>query len=120
MKYFVISLGYLALLGCGESEPVATSYKKSVKAYSGASPANQAGSTPTPAGGSADAQATLIKQGQDLYKLKCESCHKPIASSDKKGATAKRITDSATISFHTSVMPFPTTTEAAALEAALK
>lgn len=103
------------LTACGDSEPVATSYKKSM-----ATSAPGAVATPgTPAPGAADATA-LKAQGTTVYAAKCANCHGALAASAKKGATAARITASATIASHSTVTPFPTGTDVAALAEALK
>ncbi|MCX6130694.1 MAG: hypothetical protein NTX25_16745 [Proteobacteria bacterium] len=114
MKYFGALTFSLVLLGaCSDAEPVATSYKKTI-----GTPAAATGGTGTD---TSTATAALLKQGQDLYALKCAGCHSALtAPSTKKGATAARITAAATISSHASVSPFPTGTDVTALEAALK
>jgi mono/diheme cytochrome c family protein len=109
---FAISL--MLMTACGDSEPVATTYKKSMGAPVGAAPAPG-----TPGTGTGDATA-LKAQGTTVYNAKCASCHGALAASAKKGATAARITASATITSHSTVTPFPTGTDVTALEAALK
>jgi cytochrome c5 len=111
IKAGLIAICFMLVTACGDSEPVATSYKKSMVA--GAAPAVPG----TP--GTGDATA-LKAQGTTVYNAKCASCHNPLATSAKKGATAARITASATISSHSTVTPFPTGTDVTALEAALK
>lgn len=111
IKVGLIAISLMLMTACGDSEPVATSYKKSMGAPAGALP----GATP------ATGDATALKaQGTTVYTAKCASCHGALAASAKKGATAARITASATISSHSSVTPFPTGTDVTALEAALK
>lgn len=109
---FAISL--MLMTACGDSEPVATTYKKSMSA-----PVSGAPGTPAPGAGTGDATA-LKAQGTTVYNAKCANCHGALASSAKKGATAARITASATITSHSTVTPFPTGTDVTALEAALK
>jgi thiosulfate dehydrogenase len=112
IKVGLIAISLMLMTACGDSEPVATSYKKSMGAPAGALP----GATPPGAG-----DATALKaQGTTVYNAKCASCHGALAASAKKGATAARITASATITSHSSVTPFPTGTDVTALEAALK
>lgn len=110
---FTISL--VMLTACGDSEPVASSYKKSM-----AQSAPGAATTPAtlpPVG----ADATALKaQGTTVYAAKCANCHGALATSAKKGATAARLTASATIPGHATVTPFPSGTDITALEAALK
>jgi cytochrome c5 len=102
----------LMTAACGDSEPVATSYKKSM-----VTPA--AGTQATPGAGAADATA-LKAQGTTVYNAKCANCHGALADSKKKGATLARIKASATISSHSGT-GFPTTdSDFQALEAALK
>jgi cytochrome c5 len=104
----------LMTTACGDSEPVATSYKKSMTAPAGAAPG-----AATPGAGTGDATA-LKAQGTTLYNAKCANCHGALADSKKKGATLTRIKASATISSHSGT-GFPTTdTEFHALDAALK
>jgi len=112
IKVGLIAISLMLMTACGDSEPVATSYKKSMAAPAGAAPA-------TPGTGTGDATA-LKAQGTTVYTAKCASCHGALATSAKKGATAARITASATISSHSTVTPFPTGTDFTALEAALK
>lgn len=116
IKAGLIAISLILMTACGDSEPVATSYKKSMAAPAGATPAPGAA---TPGAGTGDATA-LKAQGTTVYNAKCASCHGALASSAKKGATAARITASATISSHSTVTPFPTGTDVTALEAALK
>lgn len=113
IKVGLLSISLILLAACGDSEPVATSYKKSMVAST--APGAALPGTPT----SGDATA-LKAQGTTIYNAKCATCHGALASSAKKGATAARITASATISSHSTVTPFPTATESSALEAALK
>ncbi|WP_141734294.1 c-type cytochrome [Oligoflexus tunisiensis] len=117
IKVGLIAMTLVLMTACGDSEPVATSYKKSM-ATGAATPATGTG---TPATGTGTGDATALKaQGETVYAAKCAACHGAIASSAKKGATAARITASATITFHSTVTPFPTGTDVQALEAALK
>jgi thiosulfate dehydrogenase len=113
IKVGLIAMSLMLLTACGDSEPVATSYKKSMAATGGGA------ATGTPAVGTGDATA-LKAQGTTVYNAKCAACHGALASSAKKGATAARITASATITSHSTVTPFPTGTDVQALEAALK
>jgi cytochrome c5 len=113
IKLGLIAISLMLLTACGDSEPVATSYKKSMAA--GVPGAVPGAATP----GTGDATA-LITKGTTVYNAQCANCHGALASSAKKGATAARITASATISFHSTVTPFPTGTDVQALEAALK
>ncbi len=114
IKVGLIAISLMLMTACGDSEPVASSYKKSMAAGAVA-PATGT----TPAAGTGDATA-LKAQGTTVYTAKCAACHGAIATSAKKGATAARITASATISSHSTVTPFPTGTDVTALEAALK
>lgn len=114
IKVGLIAISLMLMTACGDSEPVATSYKKSMGAPAAAGPG-----AATPGAGTGDATA-LKAQGTTVYNAKCASCHGALASSAKKGATAARITASATISSHSTVTPFPTGTDVTALEAALK
>jgi len=120
IKVGILSICLFMLAACSDSEPVATTYKKSM---AGGAPqaATGAGTTPGTTPGTGDATAVLLKQGTDLYVAKCASCHLALtAPSAKKGATAARITASAAIASHNTVRPFPTPAEASALEAAMK
>ncbi len=118
IKVALFSLSLLSLLACSESDPVATSYKKTM-ATSGA-PQSATG-TVTPGTGTGTGDATALALGQQVYAAKCASCHLALTGpSEKKGATEARITASATITAHASVKPFPTATEITALAAALK
>ncbi len=114
IKVGLIAISLMLITACGDSEPVASSYKKSMAAGAVAP-----GAATTPAAGTGDATA-LKAQGTTVYTAKCAACHGAIATSAKKGATAARITASATISSHSTVTPFPTGTDVTALEAALK
>ncbi|HYX31613.1 MAG TPA: hypothetical protein VE954_00775 [Oligoflexus sp.] len=114
IKVGLFAISLFMLTACGDSEPVATSYKKSMAAGA-AAPATGG----TPAAGTGDATA-LKAQGTTVYTAKCAACHGAIATSAKKAATAARITASATIPSHATVTPFPTGTDVTALEAALK
>lgn len=113
IKVGLIAISLMLMTACGDSEPVATSYKKSMAAGAVA----PGGAVPAP--GTGDATA-LKAQGTTVYNAKCAACHGTLASSAKKGATAARITASATITSHSTVTPFPTGTDVTALEAALK
>ncbi len=114
IKVGLIAISLMLITACGDSEPVASSYKKSMAAGAVAPGTT---TTTTPATGDATALKT---QGTTVYTAKCAACHGAIATSAKKGATAARITASATISSHSTVTPFPTGTDVTALEAALK
>lgn len=106
IKVELVAISLMLMTACGDSEPVATSYKKSMAA---------------PAGAMGNGDATALKaEGTTVYNAKCASCHGALASSEKKSATSARITASATISSHSTVSPFPTGTDVTALEAALK
>jgi len=118
IKVGLFAISLIMLTACGDSEPVATSYKKSMAA--GAPGAVGTPGTPgTPAPGGADATA-LKAQGTTVYAAKCANCHGALAATAKKGATAARITASATIPAHATVTPFPTGTDVTALAEALK
>ena len=114
----------MTMVGCGDPEPVATSYKKSMAAAGTTAPAT-GGTTPTGTGtgGVAPAvdNAALVKQGTDLYAKSCAGCHLALtAPSAKKGRSAAAITAASSIGSHSTVKPYPTAAEASALEAALK
>jgi hypothetical protein len=116
IKVGLIVISLVLMTACGDSEPVATTYKKSM-ADGAAGPAGNPGTGTNT--GSGDATA-LKAQGETLYASKCSPCHNPIASSTKKGADAARLTASATNPGHATVTPFPSGTDIQALEAALK
>ena len=113
IKFGLLSVGILVLAACSESEPTATSYKKTISTSAAAATAGT-GTT-----GTGDATA-LKAQGTSIYNTKCASCHGSITASAKKGKTAAVILAAQTNPSHTGVTPYPTQAECAALEAALK
>lgn len=116
LKLGMFAISLVLITACGDSEPVASSYKKSMAAG-----APGAASTPVVQAPPGGADVTALKaQGATVYAAKCANCHGALAASAKKGATAARITTSATIPNHSTVTPFPSGTDVTALEAALK